>query len=1004
MDAVIVALLNILISTLCNNIRRRLGFGPYISLENDSQRGFTLTHTGLTHLKGSPWWSFSYAVVSLKNYPLRNIGIALILSMGVALPTTVFIWTSTGTVIGVENFFDKYPIQMALEPRYGETWLSADMEGARAFSDAHRFIDTTYTVPTTIGILVGDFFPEWSYYHWLANNYAQGVKDARTLLVTNELLETIDGSFDYEGNFTLQPGQILVSNEWVDYAYEVHSLRFGVGSVVGIDVLTIGNQDSGGTPESLGSLPLRNVTIAGVYRYKSRSHIFPETFPSISRKNWDPMSPYSEVILGIRDSVLILREDIGDANATIIENRGFFEPGVLISADRDVLFATGPENIADNLINFRNQLEEKYPDVFVNGLTELWSLDTLITVYTRSQALTIVVLPVLVMSMVLTVFTSETSISRRKGEISALRSKGASFNQIISAFMWESIFLSVIGLLLGLGLAILMAPFAGASTGVFEVDPVVFVDYFNHTSIPPAAIIIACAISLYLPAAYLLHVSRRIDVGEIGQPSTEIPDEIATDPRLKRNIGLFGVLLVGIVSIPSLVPPVQWIATVEIMLVTILLFVASYFGSRLMQEFTSQFSKGARFFLGQRYLYLSSSLKRRRRQFIPLMAILTLTLTASTMMIIQGSSFETTLDTELTYAIGGGMRVECNNRLFTFNDTITTYDGIGKITPVFRYPAFAAKSRFFVMAVDPSTYLSLGTFTSESFVSGSPQTILTQLETTRNGIIISDYFSHLWNKRVGDNLTINVGGRVMHFVIVGTMKSAPGFGAASSTDLTDRTLGSMFDFQVTGEGFVLVNLDYMIERTGKRRTDLFLCETFPCVDKTESIRKISRYHEVWVHTPDTFKAERKSYSLGLFISGFHGLVLIGFIMCTVMALAALSLFLGSAVNERKSEYALFRALGGTKRQVLTMVFGEFSGSVVTAILASIILGLTFGYTLSLLSVGLAPFHPLLSGILSYPSVLLSTILVLEFGIMLISCYFPARRASYTDPATTLRNL
>ncbi len=54
-------------------------------------------------LKGNPWWSLSYALTSLKNYPVRNIGIALVLAIGITLPTTVFVWTTTGTELVVNE-------------------------------------------------------------------------------------------------------------------------------------------------------------------------------------------------------------------------------------------------------------------------------------------------------------------------------------------------------------------------------------------------------------------------------------------------------------------------------------------------------------------------------------------------------------------------------------------------------------------------------------------------------------------------------------------------------------------------------------------------------------------------------------------------------------------------------------------------------------------------------------------------------------------------------------
>jgi len=87
-----------------------------------------------------------------------------------------------------------------------------------------------------------------------------------------------------------------------------------------------------------------------------------------------------------------------------------------------------------------------------------------------------------------------------------------------------------------------------------------------------------------------------------------------------------------------------------------------------------------------------------------------------------------------------------------------------------------------------------------------------------------------------------------------------------------------------------------------------------------------------------------------------------------------------------------------------MVFGEFAGSVVAAIAISVFLGVVFGYAMSILTLGLSPFIPVLPEVLSFPFMMMLVVLSLESVVMLMSTYLPARRAGSTDPASVLRNL
>jgi ABC-type antimicrobial peptide transport system permease subunit len=127
-------------------------------------------------------------------------------------------------------------------------------------------------------------------------------------------------------------------------------------------------------------------------------------------------------------------------------------------------------------------------------------------------------------------------------------------------------------------------------------------------------------------------------------------------------------------------------------------------------------------------------------------------------------------------------------------------------------------------------------------------------------------------------------------------------------------------------------------------------------------------------------------------------------MCAAMGIASIALFLSSAVAEREPEYALFRAIGGTKKQIRSLVFGEFAGSVMAAVLVSLALGVVFGYTATLLTFGISSIWPILGKVLTYPLFVMFITVALECVVMIIACYYPARRAGNTNPAEVLRNM
>jgi ABC-type antimicrobial peptide transport system permease subunit len=968
------------------------------------------TEHSIKQYTGNRSWPLIYAASSMRNYSIRNLGIALVLAIGISLPTTVFIWSYTGTEQAVFDYFNETSYFMSLSPRPEYDYRTSGLETANTLADGNVYINTAHLVPSSVGVLLDGDMSFYNARYSISNvNYFYGIKDARIFLVTNEMLDAWSTELNYNGSFSLSVGEVIVSEDFVDYASQVHGYTITVGDEIDIDLLQHAYRGVVNAPPTLlGNYTIRNLRVVAIYNARVHGTALTRAFPSIGRQNWDPNIPYGEPVLGLDDAILILQDQVPlDVVQTVIE-RGIFNPVSLLKPSVRNLLDAGTDNIENNLLALRTQLEEQYPNIYIFGLQDTWRLGSYINTYLQSQILTVIAFPVLIMSLILTFFSSETSMSRRKGEISSLRSKGASYNQVFAAFMWESFFLSIIAFVIGVGMSLFMAPIIASSQSLFVFDMDSYLTFFSRLAVPPLSLGIAGAIALFLPATSLLHVARRIEVGEVGQPGTEETAETAAEPSVWRHALGLGAVLLALILIPIVLGPLGNMALNSVLIATALLFIASYLGSRLMQIVSSKLSSRSNFILGEKSLYLSQSMRRRRRQFIPLLVILTLTLTTTTMLLIQSASFESTIENELRYAIGADLRVECRDRPLNFSDEISYYEGVLNVTPVLENNAFVGASELILEGINPLEYFSVSQFSEESFVGETAETMLRTLNETENGIIISELYSNLWNRSVGEEIlvylsTVN-GTRGRWFEIVGLMRSAPGFGFAWTRGASSNSFAAQFGFQVTGDSYAFVNIDYLSSLSGVDTVGMFLVDTTDDADLALMVEELDQIRYVDAFSPMTYDIAAQSYGVQLFLAGVQGLTAVGFSMCLVMGLAAISLFLGSAVLERKTEYAIIRAVGGTKRQVVSMVFSEFAGSVTAAIAISVVLGIIFGYTMSILTFGLSPFLPILTEVLSYPLLFLVGVLTLETGVMMISCYLPARKAGTTDPAVVLRNL
>ncbi len=972
-------------------------------------------------------WSFLYSITSLRQQWIRNVGIVFFLALNVALPTTVFAWSNTSAYLVIEDHFNRNSYQLLASTQSDVDQLI----DVSTRADEFNFIEEIDFYQTTAGILTNATLPTWLWYSPSTPMPAYRYNDFRTIAITNEKLSRIKGEFVWDGVSHLDAGQVLISERLVYHASRTYGLILKPGMIVGVDVLLNQPTDRFGNPSvatwsNTEVKSLTNLTIAGIYKLKSLSTLTAQAFPAILRPDpWPEHMNDMESVLGLEDSVMILDEEFDDSDLDLMAHEGFFNPKALFRASIVELLEAGSQEIEENLLSVKEVLEEKFSRLNVIGATTISDITTLVETYARGQMFTLVAVPVMLLSIFITIFTAESSLSRRKVEISVLRSKGASFNQITASIMWEACILSVSGFLIGLGLAVVLAPVLGSSNGFFNVNMSEYIRFFTSLRVPPMILMIAGVITMYLPGLYLYQIERRIDVHEVGVPLKGESEEKIQESRFKQLFLGFVVILSITIVLPYIISPQGISGTLGIIAVAIILLIASYLGSRVVQLTVSSLIGRIRNRLGERVLYVVQSLRRRRGKFVPLMVILTLSLTSATMMLMESSSFQTSLQNDVVYSYGADIRLDC---IVPYNvsvsDEIEHLEGVNYVTPVLSHLVTWQSDRFFLKGIYPLKYLEIGTFGSNTFPNSNPSDALHALYNQRNGVIVSESYASRLNKTVGDTIRIRVLNIVSYEVkIVATMTSAPGFGYASTFDAVDDSIASNLGFQVLQDGFMLVNYNYLSTIFRENEVDLFLVDAdldsgFQdlCANITSRYRvnlrtphwNILPESEIIIYADDGsfFYSQRDPiyHEIQKFISGLQGITLVGTIVCILMAMAAVSLFFGSAVTERTPEYAIFRALGATENQIYTMVFGEFSSLVYSALILSVGLGIIFGYTMTILVLGISPFVPILQNAIIFPIIPMAFFLSLETLVLLISCYYPAIHAGRVNMNTELRNL
>ena len=966
-----------------------------------------------TRLKaqGNNAYGLSYALSSLRAHPFRAFSLALTLSLGISLFASTMVWGDTGVYVSIYEHLEDNAYQLRIQSDIGSTAL---LDQAEAHMLQSPLIESSYRINSTVGILAGyhnsttavnTSFPDTQMYDITGPIYSEGIKDCRTIFVDNEFLGIIERNFWTQGSFELHEGEVLVSAYFIYLARYILDYTLKINDTINLDIL-LGNDP--GVPATLGALDrtTRNdLRIVGIFDPISTDSMIERALPSTLRENIAGIN-LRYPVLGLRDSIMILQDAVPTSE---LPESGFFPASTLLRVSSAGLAAAGPENIAGNLFTLVIQTQEMY-NITWDGASQVWDMQFAVNAYLASLSLSILALPVILLALFFSVFAADTFMAPRTVEVGIIRSKGASYSQVSAIFLWETLIISAMAVIMGVIFSVLFAPLIPATTSFMTFDWNVYSYYISNTVINGNTPLRAIALTVLPSMLFILYLARKAAQTEIGLTLMEVTED--TTEQVESHgftIGASITLLAIVVALMMILPKDPTFYFFELGLGTAAWFFIAYNGSRISRVGLANISKKLSFVLGQKNLISAGYLRMRKGRIIPLMVVLALTMSTTIAFAVQSESLRVDLNREVTYAIGADLRVACTAREFSFNNTLGDIEGVEQVTPVLRTWARIVSIDIELQAIDPSIYATIGKFDESSFGDEDPADVLSALAATPNGIILSEQHASFLNKTVNSTIMLEMSGvgetQDVQFVVVGVVHSAPGFGYSSVSAIPPSAQGAGFGYQVlTGSGYAFTNLDYVADTIQAETTNLFLASLAEDTNQTLLSDTLWALPGVYPVTPETFNLKAQSLQTSLFLNTVEGLFSIGFVMSLTLSIFALSISLGSVVRERRKEYAVMRAIGGSKRQIVAMVFSEFTGVVLASLVLSILLGMVFGFIMGFLLDNMMPFSRTLAGTTSIPWNFLSIVLLIEIATMVIGAYLPAREASRTEPAVVLRNM
>ena len=960
-----------------------------------------------SNLTGSRWYIASYVGNSIRKHKTRSLSLLLGMIIGITLVASVFVWTDTGTRVAVDDYFTDNLYQYNTFQR-GTLQERLIFEVQDWFRD-QPYYETSHVVYNSIGILDGTgLSPSTPYYPY---PYANGIKDVQTFFVPDSFLPFVQSKFSFNGTFSVTPGECIMSTRAVEDAEEILNQTISIGST--IDVAVASNDvDSTYPPTTVGDINRVNLTqieVVGIYSLIPEDTVLSNAFSGISRANYAGAG--LETVWGWNDGIIFHYNQLTDTQRNTLTSNAVY-PRLLVRFDPATLLPAGLQQVSVILRTIKTRAEVDFQNsISVFGERQLRYLEEFVAAYQSRQTMAVLVAPVIILSIFLTTFATNIFLSGRRAEVAILRARGASFQQLYIAFIFEFITIGIVALCLGMLVSLFVGSLIPASVGFLQFDLTVFNRFFSVVRLEPLTWVIATLTCLVPPLIFTMIYVRSFLRTEIYQALVGISPQAESDLSITilyfiGCIALLGLFLVAIIWLPS--SPMA--AIIQFIYAVVIWTLLSDSGSRIVRRGVAGITRGFRPLFGERTVIFEKSMRTRRERIVPLLLILTLTFSVTVFAVVEAQTVQINAARQIEYFIGADFRIESGSVPSSRVAEILAVPGVDEATPLIKTFAQIGTVSFDLYGVDSAALASIGKWDPTSMVGADTYATLQALQNHPDGIIFPHTLATRFGQGVGNLIGLVVysqGGSVIEeylFEIVGLGFSCPGLGYFDPEDPArpaDSTNG--FQFQAS-RPYAFINMDHLTN-LNMTRTTLMLASTNnnAAIEDVQS-DILALGFPTQVDSPSTFSLAEAYPDGYLFNRGVVSILSIGFLACLVISIIALTLFVGVIVTERQTEYAIMRAVGSTRRQIISIVVGEFIGLILVSFLVAMFLGFAFSWLLMNVLLNLFPFPFVVPFQLGIPALLLILVLGVVLVGMSIGTYIPARRAGRTNVGRVLRNL
>ncbi|NPE08153.1 MAG: FtsX-like permease family protein [Asgard group archaeon] len=737
-------------------------------------------------------------------------------------------------------------------------------------------------------------------------------------------LDRIESQFSVRGSFDLQPSEVLISE------YEAKEIEGIVGYAIepGMKInISIARRSPELGEVRLFHMELRhfyNVTVKGIYRPIPTISMLQKTFSASF----------------LRDSVIFLRENIMDLDILQMRANGI-EPAIMVKTKIDELKKNGIGEILNILEDLADRLKIAYQS------SQYIILDTptieLQQSYSLAQTAIVFMVPVIASSIILTIFTTNIVIEKRKGQLYTIKDRGGQNWQIIGLILLEFLILTLIGILLSIAASFIIASLIPSiASGSFS--GAVFREFITKVKFPYTLTLYTTVSVLLISSLFVLLKLRMVLQNNVEEKQKQTRERIQ---KLGVIITISGLLVLTLIYlIYNTIQNQRDIVDVYnfdiyqsqqsmmiflsiILLIILLAIIATLFSNNILGKLKWVYD---RFFLNKSF-FVTNSLKNSKSKLTSILIILIIISCFNVFTLNIYATIKANEQAEQYYKNGADLRIHTSYVESTYDTNISAIDGIDEIMPVLKTEGKLIYNRVTVYGIDPIVYSRIGRWDSVSTNQDVVNNMLHDLNQSDKGVIISDYVSERLNLTLGSTFTIAdlpYGSAYEAFEVKGIIHSAPGLGLA---------YGINIELNQPNQEFLLVNERTLREDYLVTDTNLFFAKLKDDADKNKVSEDLLNLENVISVNPEVVNENFVGKYIRNYIPDVKTFLLIQILLMNTVGLIIIGNNIEFILKQRDQSNAILNTIGNSNRSLIQIIFAELLVIEITSIIIAFIVGL-----------------------------------------------------------------